>query len=98
MINAQEWLNQTYPTVQARNNLKRLTIGSKQQNNPSFDVWKVELSGELDLSDFRNLDFLSITCQPQLTKVKGIDKLTKLTQLTFFECPRSEPALTFIDR
>jgi len=44
MVNAQEYLNKNYPTKEERKNIKELKINKKN------------LEGNLDLSDFVNLE------------------------------------------
>ena len=75
MITAQEWLNQEYPTLESRKQETELIID---------DISSGKLTGELDLSDFVNLESLVLN-NKQITTL-NLTKNTKLTYLCVDFC------------
>src|SRR5579862_553137 len=67
--NAQDYLNQKYPVEEERKNVKKLDISNQK------------LEGDLDLSDFINLETLDCSHN----KLTNLD-LTNLTQLEEIRC------------
>jgi len=59
MVNAQEYINQTYP-LHERSGIENLDLSNKN------------LEGEIDLSDFTNLKEVNISYNPSLKGIKGI--------------------------
>ena len=75
MITAQEWLNQEYPTLESRKQQTELIID---------DISSGKLTGELDLSDFVNLESFVLN-NKQVTTL-NLTKNTKLTSLSVDFC------------
>ena len=75
MANAQKWLDKQFPTLESRIQTKKIFVDGETFENPKID-W--QLDGELDLSDFVNLEYLDLS-KEKITKVKGLEKMEKLT-------------------
>ncbi|CAI2194709.1 13319_t:CDS:2, partial [Funneliformis geosporum] len=80
--NAQEFLNEKLPAREKRAKITSLCL-TKGRNcdytRPEDTRFgEIDLEGELDLSDFINLNMLFIEGQPNLTKVIGLEKCEKL--------------------
>lgn len=105
VVNAPEWLNQKFPTKESREKAKQLSLyksGNRinDTNDPDRGIYKlhcVNLAGELDLSDFRNLEFFVLHEQDSLVKLKGLEHLTKLVYFYIDKCSRLQPPYTFLE-
>jgi len=90
MNNAQEYLNQNYPQKE-RNNLKKLNISGWIEDPWSAKPNWTKLTGELDLSEFPNLEkldcsyneitSLNLSHCPNLTELKCWEN--KMTEIKF---------------
>ena|SRR6266508_3010179 len=96
MKNAQEWLNEIYPIKSQRKKVKKILIESKEKENlPDLQLFSenpenkhyldIKLEKELDLSDFVNLEKLSISGQ-KITELK----ISNCSNLTYLNCPENE--------
>jgi len=85
MITAQEWLNQKFPTPESKTQVKTLELtshsGSDSTAGTILSFHSLDLTGSLDLSDFINLESLTIRKQNNLTELKGLEKLFSLVHL-----------------
>ena len=99
MVDATQWLNQTFPTPESREAIEILFLSryAQEEITPSKCHFAVSLAGELDLSEFINLESLMLNSQSQLTALQGIENLTKLTSLTIHLCPNLAKPFTFLD-
>ena len=70
MVNAQEWLDKNYPQ-ENRKNVKELNIGSSDIN--------ITLEGELDLTDFTNLEKLD--CSGNRLTNLGLGNCSRLREI-----------------
>jgi Leucine-rich repeat (LRR) protein len=100
MVNAQEYINKKFPTVESKINCHKLNIGKKDENNPQ-GIKANLLEGSLDLTGFTNLKTLWCGGQ-QITELKLNDcsKLrdlecwdNKITHLDLDNCPKLEGLL-----
>lgn len=96
MKDAQEWLNETYPTENQRRKVRKIFIEKKgkepffrsqlfsddSENNHCLDI---KLEKELDLGDFINLEALSISGQ-KITELK----ISNCSKLAYLNCSKNE--------
>ncbi|MDR1670404.1 MAG: hypothetical protein LBR43_01590 [Spiroplasmataceae bacterium] len=82
MVNAQQWINNKFPTKWSKENAKVLLIGKEYASEPDpiatgereFAFPQMSfLEGELDLNEFSNLEELVI-CSQKITSL-SVDKL-----------------------
>ena len=79
MITAQEWLNEKFPTKESRAKVKSLCLRSGPESGENTIYTQpqdrrfgnLNLTGELDLSDFTGLDHLGILQLNNLTAIKA---------------------------
>jgi hypothetical protein len=57
----------------------------------------VNLEGEINLSELVNLEAFTFHKQPNLTAIKGVEKLSRLVSHYVLECPQIKPIFTFLD-
>lgn len=129
MINAQDWLNQKFPTRESKENVKVLVFFydytacsnyveyTDNKNSKSSSKEPIKIEGDLDLSEFISLESLDMSLLPitslklkcaeltrimlitcsQLTTIQGLENCSKLTEITFRECPKLQTPYTFLD-
>jgi Leucine-rich repeat (LRR) protein len=98
MKNAQEWLNETYPTKSQRKKVRNIFIEDSKEKGFHSGIQSLsgipednkyylttKLEKELDLSDFINLEMLFINNQ----KITGL-KLLNCSKLTYLNCSNNE--------
>jgi Leucine-rich repeat (LRR) protein len=107
MITLQEWLNQQYPTLEEKSQLKKITIGRKHGFESNLLLTQKQAKelegGELDLSDYPNLEQVAIWgnyyLKTPLTKLELGEKSrladlfclkNQLTTLDLSKCPNLE--------
>ncbi|GBC03147.1 hypothetical protein RclHR1_00050055 [Rhizophagus clarus] len=88
-IKAQQWINEMFPSREGKKKVKSLCIrlngGTNKIEQTNYEFFNVELEGELDLNEFKNLEDLAIwgngtsTLQPTTNlKINQCSKLQKL--------------------
>jgi chromosome segregation ATPase len=111
MINIQQWLQEKFPTKENREAVKELMISRNSKefqggrgrrivsvlSKVKREFYDTTISGELDLSDFINLERLEIIKQLELTAVKGLENCLHLINLTVVNCPKLQLPYTFLD-
>jgi Leucine-rich repeat (LRR) protein len=96
MKNAQEWLNETYPTKNQREEVRKIFIDRKEEESfPKLQLFSdnsennhylaVKLEKKLDLSDFVNLEMLFIEGQ-KITELK----ISNCSKLSYLNCSNNE--------
>src|SRR6266498_3016980 len=65
MVNVQTWLNEKFPNEEAKKKVSKLCIytsnGTEFNNGQNCHFYNTKLEGELDLSDFINLNYCCIS-------------------------------------
>src|ERR1044072_1290371 len=86
-VNAQTWLNGKFPNQEAKNKVNQLFIylqnGTDNNGGQNYCFYNTQLEGELNLSDFVNLNYCLINGSSNHHKLSSL-KLNNCSKLNNF--------------
>src|ERR1043165_3778064 len=97
MVNAQTWLNGKFPNQEAKNKVNQLTIylqgGADSISGQNYIFYNTQLEGELNLSDFVNLNHCNIYGYNNNHKLNSL-KLNNCSKLNEFYLQHNDGQLS----